>query len=284
MGKNCYRKEYIVCFGKPIDENPTVVAMDAAFGKMGLDYLYNGALVEPEDLGDAVRAIRALHMLGANVTVPHKVAVIPFLDELEPAAALIGAVNTIFWRDGKLTGTNTDGKGFVSALRGAGIGFEGKQIVLLGAGGAARAVAVELALAGAGSLTLVNRTPEKAETIAQIVRGHTAVSAQAQGWEKTLSVPEGTDLLVNCTSIGLWPDESAPDVDFATLRPGTTVCDVIPNPPQTRFLRQAAARGCRTLDGLSMLANQAAVNIRYWTGREAPVADMRAALAKAFAG
>lgn len=283
MGKSCYRKEYIVCFGKPIDENPTVVAMDAAFEKMGLDYLYNGALVEPEALGDAVRAIRALHFLGANVTVPHKLAVIPFLDELEPAAALIGAVNTIFWREGRLVGTNTDGKGFVSALRGAGIALEGKNVVLLGAGGAARAVAVELALAGSGPITLVNRTPAKAEAIAETVRGHTPAPARALGWEKPFAVPEDTELLVNCTSIGLWPDESAPNVDFSTLRPETVVCDVIPNPPQTRFLREAAARGCRTLDGLSMLANQAAVNIRYWTGREAPVGDMRAALAGAFA-
>ncbi len=283
MSERSYRKELITCFGMPIDENPTIVIMDAAFQAMGLDYLYDGVLVQPEDLGDAVRAIKALHLKGSNVTVPHKVAVMEHLDHIEPDAALIGAVNTIYVKDGETWGANTDGKGFVTALREADLNPQGKTFVLLGAGGAAKAIAVELALAKAKKLTIVNRTLSKAQALAELINEKTDAEAHAVAWDHTYAIPADTEILVNCTNIGLSPDPNVPDVDFTTLRPETVVCDVIPNPPQTKFLQQAAAQGCRTLDGLSMLVNQGVIGLKIWTGQDAPAEIMKAALAEAFA-
>ncbi len=282
MSEKSYRKELLVCFGKPIDENPTIVIMDAAFKALDLPYLYDGVLVHPEDLEAAVRSLKALHLKGANCTVPHKIAVMQYLDHIEPDAALIGAVNTIFLRDGETWGANTDGKGFVTSLREAEIGIAGKTFVILGAGGAAKAVSVELALAGAKKITVVNRTVSKAQALAELICAKTGAEAEAVAWDHTYAVPAGTDILVNCTNIGLYPDPNMPDVDMESLQPGMVVCDVIPNPPQTRFLQEAARRGCRTLDGLSMLVNQGIVALKYWTGLDAPGDVMKAALAEAF--
>jgi len=284
MSEKCYRKEFIGCFGMPVDENPTVVVMDAAFRAMGLDYLYNASLVRPEDLGAAVAAVRALGWKGANTTVPHKIEVMKYLDRIEPDAALIGAVNTLYWDNGQLVGANTDGTGFVVSLREAGMEPAGKRFAILGAGGAAKAVSVELALAGAKKITVVNRTAAKAEALAALIRGRTAAQAEARAWDGPFAVPADADFLINCTNIGLLPDPNTPDVDWSTVRPELIVCDVIPNPPHTRFLAAAEARGCRTFDGLSMLVNQAATNIRLFTGKTPPTDVMKAALAAEFAG
>lgn len=282
MSQVCYRKELVVALGMPIDENPTVVAMEAAFRGLGLPYLYNGVLVRPEDLADAVRGIRAMHLKGANVTVPHKIQVMEHLDEIEPDAALIGAVNTLYWKDGRLCGANTDGKGFVISLRQAGLDPAGRRFVLLGAGGAARAVAVELALAGAEKLTIVNRTLRRAQDLADLLREKTPAQAEAVAWEGAYAVPANADFLVNCTDIGLYPDPNMPNVDPDSLRRELIVGDVIPNPPRTRFLQLAESRGCRTFDGLSMLANQGVISLQRWSGLEADAAAMKAALAEEF--
>jgi len=268
----------------PIDENPTVVVMDAAFREMGLDYIYNGSLVYPEDLETAVKALKALHLKGSHVTVPHKIEVMKYLDAIDPDAALIGAVNTIYMKDGKTCGANTDGKGFLVSLREAGMKPEGKTFVILGAGGAARALSVELALAKAKKITIVNRTREKAEALAKLISDKTETEARAAAWTGPYSVPEDADFLINCTNIGLRPDPSVPNVDFSSLRPALIVCDVVPNPPHTRFLKQAEERGCRTFDGLSMLINQAIISIRCWTGMDAPADVMKRALAAEFSG
>ena len=282
MPEKCYRKEFITCFGMPIDENPTVVAMQAAFKQLGLDYIYNGSLVYPEDLGDAVRAINALHLKGAHVTVPHKIAVLKYLDQIDADAALIGAVNTVFIKDGKTCGANTDGKGFVVSMRQAQLPIQGKRFVILGAGGAAKAIAVELALAKADQITIVNRTLEKAQALAALINQKAECHALAVAWSGAYRVPHDTNFLINCTDIGLYPDTNVPNIDYESLFANLIVCDVIPNPPHTRFMQLAEEHGCRTFDGLSMLVNQAIISLRLWTGLEADAAPMKAALARDF--
>lgn len=219
---------------------------------------------------------------GFNCTIPHKVAVIRHLDRLTPAAELIGAVNCVVWRDELLLGDNTDGKGFLEAIREV-RPIEGLQAVILGAGGAARAIAFELALAGAKAITIVNRTTGRGEDLVRSLSAKTKVAAKRMDWSGQFAVPAAANLLVNATSIGLFPnvDDILP-VDLGSLRPELLVCDVIPNPPRTRFLRDAEKRGCTVLDGLSMLVNQGVIGIRLWSGQDPSPKVMRKALNQVF--
>ncbi len=278
------RHELVGAFGDPIDENPTGLMMEPAFTAAGLNWRYQLLHVRKADLAAAVAGVRALNFRGFNLTIPHKVAVLPHLDAIAPDALLIGAVNTVR-RDGdRLIGENTDGKGFLRAVRqDAGVEPLGKRVVFLGAGGAARAMAVEMALAGAAHVTIVNRSPVRGEELVGILREKTAVSAEFIPWQGEYAVPANTDILVNATSIGLYPNiDAMPTVELATIRAGLLVCDVIPNPPRTAFLKAVAARGARTLDGLGMLVYQGAIAFRLWTGVEPDVTVMRRALEKAF--
>lgn len=278
------RHELVGAFGDPIDENPTGLMMEPAFAAAGLNWRYQLLHVRAGDLAEAVAGVRALNFRGFNLTIPHKVAVLRHLDAVAPDAALIGAVNTVR-RDGdRLIGENTDGKGFLRAVReDAGADPAGKRVVFLGAGGAARAMAVEMALAGASHITVVNRSPGRGEELVQVLREKTPAQAGFVPWRGDYAVPADTEILVNATSIGLYPDVAAlPAVDLATLRAGLLVCDVIPNPPQTAFLKAAAARGTRTLDGMGMLVYQGAIAFKLWTGVEPDIAVMRRALAQAF--
>jgi shikimate dehydrogenase len=215
---------------------------------------------------------------GFNCTIPHKVAVIEHLDVLSPAAELIGAVNCVINHDGKLHGDNTDGKGFLQSLAHV-HGIRGLHAVVLGAGGAARAIAVELGLAGARRLTIVNRSVARGEALAKLVHDHTPAAAEAVKWEGRYPVPSGADLLVNATSIGLFPGvDVCPPIELDSLRDGMVVADVIPNPPRSKLLREVAARGCTVLDGLGMLVNQAVIGIRLWAHCEPDPHVMRQAL------
>ena len=272
MEKN-YRAELTGVFGDPVEGNPTGVMEEAAYEALGLNYRYITMKVTPEDFPDAIRAVRALHMRGVNLTMPHKIAVLPYLDELSPAAALIGAVNTVLVReDGTLFGENTDGKGFVEALSLRGESPAGKRIVILGAGGAARAIAVECALAGAAKITVINRTAGRAQELAELIRGKTASRAEAVAWEAGQKIPEDTDILINATCVGLGEDRAnRPDIDYDTITPEMTVSDVVFNPSDTLFLQAAARRGAKTVNGLGMLACQGARNFTLWTGAEAPL-------------
>jgi shikimate dehydrogenase len=285
MGKN-YRAELTGVFGDPVEDNPTGAMEEAAYEALGLNFRYITMKVTPEDFPDAMRAVRALHMRGVNLTMPHKITVIPYLDELSEAAAIIGAVNTVVVReDGTLFGENTDGKGFVEALSNAGEELSGKTVTILGAGGAARAIAVECALAGAGKVNIINRTPEKGEELAELVRGKTKAASVCIPWSEKLSVPADTDILINATSIGLAPqDGQKPDLNYDTILPTMTVCDVVFNPAVTPFLTEAAGRGAKTVTGLGMLACQGARNFTLWTGEEAPLALMEEKLRQEFEG
>jgi shikimate dehydrogenase len=279
------RHELVGAFGDPIDENPTGVMMEPAFAAAGLNWRYQLLHVRRDDLPTAVAGVRALGFCGFNCTIPHKVAVLQHLDAVAPDAALIGAVNTVRREGDRLIGENTDGKGFLRSVReDAGIDPAGKSVVFLGAGGAARAMAVELALAGATGITVVNRSPERGRELVTLLNEKTPAEALYVPWMDAYRVPEGTAILVNATSIGLYPNvEDVPAVDMSTVGPGLLVCDVIPNPPHTRFLQLAEALGATTLNGLGMLVNQGAIAFKLWTGVEADTAVMRTALEQFFA-
>jgi shikimate dehydrogenase len=283
-----FKAELTGCFSTPCHDNPTVVMIEAAYRALGLDWRYVNAEVQPAGLAAAVAGARAMGWRGFNLSMPHKVAVIEHLDSLGESARLIGAVNCVVARDGRLVGENTDGKGFLSALvpvrdpRGA-------RVMLLGAGGAARAIAVELVLAGAARLAIVNRSPARGAELAAVVKAARPVEVTSGPWTGDVAIPPDVDVLVNCTSIGLGDAAARVPVAAATLRPGLVVADVIPNPPRTRFLAAAEAAGCRTLDGLGMLVGQGVLGVGYWTGHDQADAaagmagSMRRALEEVFA-
>ena len=278
-----YRAELTACFGDPVDENPTGIIEEAGYRALGLNYRYLTIRVRKEELPAAVAGARAMGFQGFNLTIPHKVAVIPLLDELTQAAKIIGAVNTVVCREGKLIGENTDGKGFLTSLRENGVDPENKTVTILGAGGAARAVSVELALAGASRINILNRSEERGTELAKVVREKTSAACEYFQWKEGTPVPDGTDILVQCTNIGLYPDVTGkPQIDYDTLKPDMIACDVVFNKPDTLFLQEARKRGLKTINGLGMLVNQAAMNFRLWTGREAPAEIMTKALMQEF--
>jgi shikimate dehydrogenase len=269
-------------FATPADENPTVAMVEAAYRHHGLDARYLNCEVAPEALGDAVRGARAMGWVGFNCSIPHKVAVIEHLDGLADSATVIGAVNCVVRRDGRLIGENTDGQGFLTSLQTV-VDPSGTSLVVFGAGGAARAIAVETALAGTASITIVNRDPARGDELVALVNERTPARAELVVWDGAYIVPAGTDIVVNATSIGLFPDVDAQlPIDLDSLRPGMVVADVIPNPPRTRLIRDAEARGCTVLDGLGMLINQGVIGIRHWTGIDPDPAVMRAKLEELF--
>lgn len=286
MADRTFCSELTGSFSTSAAQNPTVAIMEAAFAEAGLDYRYVNCEVPSEALPDAVRGAVAMGWRGFNCSIPHKVAVIEHLDELAASAEIIGAVNTVVInRDAgipRLIGENTDGQGFVASLRPV-RDPRGQHVTILGAGGAARAIAVEVALAGALSITIVNRTPERGEAVADLIDARTPAAGRYLPWTPHLHVPHGTGILINATNIGFHPHEDAmPDVDIMTIEPSTVVADVVVNPPETHFLRAAAAQGCTTLDGLGMLVNQALINARLWTGRDLSGAVMRRELEEIF--
>ncbi len=270
------------CFAQPVAENPTVVMMEAAFAHHGLHCRYINMEVAPEHLADAVRGAKAQGYLGFNCSLPHKVAVIEHLDGLSEAARLIGAVNCAVKRGDRWIGENTDGAGFLESLQPL-ISPEGRHAVIFGAGGAARAIAVELALAGTARISLVNRDAARGAALAAHLNAVTRCAAEFIPWNGDFALPSDAAVVVNATSVGLFPgvhDRVA--VQRESFRPGMIVADVIPNPPRTRFLLEAEAAGCRTLDGLGMLVNQGARNIACWLGISPDRTIMRAALERVF--
>jgi shikimate dehydrogenase len=269
-------------FATSAAQNPTVAIMEAAFQDAGLDCRYLNCEVPPEQLAGAVAGAIGMGWIGFNCSIPHKVSILQYLDELAPSATIIGAVNTVVIRGGRLVGENTDGQGFVASLHTV-ADPTGQDVVVLGAGGAARAIAVETALAGARSITIVNRTAERGASLAELIDGSTPATARYAPWTPAYAVDPGTGVLINATSIGFHPDEdSTPDIDLASLRPGMVVADVVANPPRTRFLAAAESRGCTTLDGLGMLVNQALIAVRLWTGQDVSGHVMRRVLEDLF--
>ena len=272
-------QETLCLIGQPVAGNPTQYMLEKAFAHHGLDWRYLTVEVPPEALADAVRGIRALRFRGGNVTKPHKQAVVPLLDGLSDAAEVMGAVNCLHRQGDQLWGENTDGKGFLESLRGV-TEPAGKRVVLLGAGGAARAIAVELAQAGVASILVVNRTPSRGEDLATLVRDKLGVATQFAAWGESFALPPESDVIINATSVGLNDATAIVPVDWTSAREGgeVVVADVIASPPNTRFLAEARDRGHRALDGVGMIVNQAAIAFRLWTGIEPERAVLREAV------
>jgi shikimate dehydrogenase len=260
--------------GDPIAHSLSPVIHNAAFDAMGLDWVSVAFRVVAGHVPEALAGMRALEIVGLSVTTPHKDSVANCVDELSDLAGRLGAVNCVTLRDGRLLGDSTDGEGFVEALRRGGE-FEpaGRICVVIGAGGAARAVVLALAEAGAAEVVVVNRTPERAARAAALAQEHGRVGSAKDA--------SGADLVVQATSLGMsgTPGIAKPEAKDMALDPnllhgGQLVVDLVVNPPVTAFLEAAAARGARTLGGLGMLVHQGALAIERWTGEEAPVTEM----------
>ncbi len=270
-------QEIVAVFGQPVAGNPTQYMMEKAFAQVGLDWRYLTLEVAPEVLGEAIAGMRAMGFRGCNLTIPHKIEVIKFLDRTSEAATLMGAVNCVNRVGNELVGDNTDGKGFVQSLRSL-TDPAGRNVVILGAGGAARAIAVEVGLAGAAQITVVNRAVERGQELVNLLNDKVHVASRYVKWEGAFEVPPESEVVINATSIGLGDAEARVPLAVNTLEPDMVVADVIFNPPETRLIRDARQRGCQTLDGLSMLVNQAVIGFKIWTGRDADAGVMRDAL------
>ncbi len=264
-------------FGDPVEHAMSPVMHNAAFQKLGLDYAYVAFRVSKEDLSKAVTGVRAMNLRGFNITIPHKMAVVPFLDKLDETARKLGAVNTVVNDGGVLTGYNTDATGFLQSLLEKGIEPKGKRIAILGAGGSARAIAFILADRGA-YLTILNRHVERAQELAKDVSPQVKALALNDG--NLLSVLKDTEVLINCTSVGMQKENETP-VPARLLHRNLAVADIVYNPIETRLLREAKAAGARTVDGVEMLVWQGAQGFEKWTGQKPPVDLMRREAIKA---
>lgn len=265
--------------GWPVEHSLSPAMHNAAFSELGLNWAYVPLPVYPDHLGEAVRGLRALGFAGANVTVPHKEAVLAHLDEVSRTAQAIGAVNTIVVRDGSLYGDNTDAAGFIASLEEVGFDPAGTYCALLGAGGAARAVAHALADAGALQICIYNRSYSRARALCQdTAKFHANVRFEPASLKDLSAIGNETDLLINATSLGMWPHlETSPWPDGLPVPGQLTVCDLVYNPRETSLLARARAAGAGTVSGLGMLIHQGAAAFEMWTGRSAPVGTMRTA-------
>jgi shikimate dehydrogenase len=272
-------------FGYPIGHSLSPLMHNIAFTHHGLDAVYLPFAVHPSHIELAVKSIVALRIGGVNVTIPHKQTVMAWLDELSPEARLIGAVNTIHLRDGRLHGYNTDGIGFLRALTEAGSEVAGRTVMLLGAGGAARAVAVQLCLSGIRRLYLANRTPARAEELAALLKQnipHTDISVVALEASSLAGHLPHTDIVVNATSVGMQSHDSMV-LPCDELSPRHLVCDIVYRPLHTPLLQAAQQQGARVVNGLGMLLHQGAKAFEIWTDRGFPMPLIRARLLEALA-
>ena len=272
--------------GTPVAHSKSPAMYNHCFEKFGLDWAYLAFDIPQEKAGEAVAAIRTLNLRGANVTMPCKNAVIPYLDELTPAAKAIQAVNTIVNENGRLVGHNTDGCGYTQNLRRGGVEVRGKRIVLLGGGGAASAIAIQAALEGAEEIAVFNR---RDDFWPRMEEGMKAIAQAAPGCAITLQDLEDREalgtaiarchILSNATRVGMAPCEDQSNItELHWFRPDLVVTDVVYAPPATKMLREAQAAGCKTFDGLGMLLCQGAEAFRLYSGLEMPVEEIRALL------
>lgn len=283
MSKN-YIESLVGCFGYPVEENPSCIINNAAFNSLGINWHYLTLEAPPEKLEDCLSALKTFNMKGCNFTIPHKINVLKYLDELSPEASIIGACNTLLNKDGKLIGNNTDGKGFVKALTDdAKVNLSGKNMLFLGAGGAARAMSVESALRGASRIIIASRTKDKGQELVNLINSRTKSKAELLLWDGEISIPAEVDILANATNVGMYPKtEECPNLNYSSISPLLLVTDAVINPPETRFLKKAKEAGAKTLDGLGMLVYQAAIAIEIWTGQYPDCAVMKKALEKEF--
>ena len=266
--------------GDPIEHSRSPQMHNAALAELGLDYVYVPFHIRATDLPAAIDGFKAINVVGINVTIPHKQAVIPLLDDISREAALIGAVNTLTFEDGKITGNNTDAPGFLQAMQE--VGFhppKGESAVVIGAGGSARAIVVALALAGLGSIYIVNRTKSKAVALATALSDKIGVTMHGMGLDDTRlpNIVAKSPLIVNTASASM--DISHPLlIRPEWLNPQSIVYDIVYTPPETRLMKAAAENGCATVGGLGMLIHQGAIAFEKWTKVLPPIETMRQAL------
>ena len=265
--------------GDPVEHSLSPAMHNAGYKALGLNWVYTAFRVE--DVAAAVAGIRALGIRGSSVTIPHKLAVIPHLDRLDPVAEWIGSVNTIINDGGDLVGTNTDGAGAMKALLDAGVTLAGKRVLVLGSGGGARAVAITLAArAGIGSMEILGVIEDELEKLGADVRDKAGADCEWSMLDEgsLKKAVERSDVLVHCTPVGMHPKVDGSVVPEDLFRPELSVMDIVYNPRETRLLSFAKKAGCTTVHGLDMLFNQGVLQFEAWTGQEAPEKEMRKAL------
>lgn len=257
--------------GWPVSHTLSPLMHNAAFQAAGLNYIYMPLAVKPEELEQAVSGLKALGFAGANVTIPHKIKVMEYLDQIDRTAQLTGAVNTIVSRDGRLTGYNTDGDGFIASLKAHGVEVNGSNALLIGAGGSARAVACGLALNGVRLLGIAARNRTKAQELAAGLDEIAAISGMGFEDEAYIDALRSADVIINCTPLGMRPKtEEMPPVIWEYLQQSIVIYDLIYNPPETRLLAQARQKGHQAVNGLGMLVEQGAIAFELWTDETAP--------------
>ena len=270
--------------GNPVEHSLSPAIHNAAFQKLGLNFVYLAFRVEA--IGEAIKGLRALgNFRGASVTIPHKVAAVPFLDSVEPTARHIGAINTIVAEGGTLTGHNTDAIGALRALREGGAELKGRQVVMLGSGGAARAIAFALGtVTGIERLTLLGIDSQERTALARDLQSKTGMTVQESLLDEGAlrKILPDSHVLIHCTPMGMSPKTNETAVPAALLHTGMTVMDIVYNPRDTQLLKDAKARGCRTIPGLEMFLHQAAAQFELWTHHAAPADVMRAVLESRF--
>ena len=269
----------VAILGDPVAHSRSPAMHNAAFAKLGLDWVYVALRVRPRDLERAMGGVRALGLAGLNVTVPHKEAMLSLVDDVSSAARAIGAINTVVRRGERLRGENTDGEGFLRDVARLGVRVRGKRAIVLGAGGSARAVAWSLARAGIAGLTILNRHPKRAAVLARVIARDCDASVRAAGLDSARHADflEEADLVVNCTSLGL-DGRTSPQIEIAATPVHCLFYDLVYGSGPTPLVRAARLHGRRAENGLGMLVEQAALAFRVWTGHAAPVATMRRAL------
>jgi shikimate dehydrogenase len=276
------RTIFFCVIGDPIEHSLSPAMHNAVFKKLGLNCAYAAFRVAPENLGSAIKGMRAMDFGGANITIPHKVDVIEFLDELSEEARIIGAVNTIKFGE-KLTGYNTDGYGALWALRSSSADPNGKNILILGSGGAARAIAITLALKGEiASLTILGVVKEELRKLVDDINKGTKIRAAGKMMTDETKKEEiaKADILIHCTPVGMHPKTNETLVTRDVLRKGLVVMDIVYNPLETKLLKEAKKAGAKTIGGIEMFVNQGAESERIWLGIDAPVELMRRAVLK----
>jgi shikimate dehydrogenase len=267
--------------GHPVAENPIDRMFDAVYAHYGLHWqFWKNDIASEHDLAKAIAALRPLGYQGMAITVPYKVAVIPMLDAVDDDVHAIGAANYITIEQGRLIGHNNDGKGVVKAIEKV-APLKGRKVVMLGAGGAGRAMAVEIAWAGAAQLTLITRREAQGREVAELVQQASGVPCTWQSWQAPLQVPSGTDLLMNATHLGCAPELEPVPVDWASVEPGCIAVDVITNPRITPCLAAAREHGCPVVDGVEMLVQLAMQIFERWTGITPEEAVFQSAVAEA---
>lgn len=259
----------IALLGDPVGHSLSPAMHNAALAAAGIDAAYMALPVKPENLGAAIAGLRAVNFMGANVTLPHKSAVIPFIDEISPLARTLGAVNTIVHRDGKLYGDTTDAAGFIAAFEEAGHSFDDKTIAILGNGGSARTIAMALRmLRNVKHIALVVRSPAKAQSLVAELNSGTDISVHS--FEDYAKVYRDYDIVVNTTPLGMYPNVDATPLPAELFKAGQIVYDIVYNPLETKFLREAKERSCAVVGGLGMLVHQGKISFQLWTGQDLP--------------